>query len=136
MNEWFSVNSQTIKDNGFGDEVYKVSSWAMVVDINFKATAPAFYSAVQHGKSRVAKSTDLKVGDGCVPFGSEHPETEYCLTEDATTNSLAGVCDKWRYECGTNGTGDCGDQVLVKCFDWVNMQDATNTADTANCYTL
>jgi len=56
------LNAPNIKANGFSEETYKVSSWAMIVDINFKATAPAFYSAVQHGHNRWANSTGVKVG--------------------------------------------------------------------------
>lgn len=47
MNWWFSLNAGTISANGFTNaETFKVSSWAIVVDVNFKASAPAFYSAV------------------------------------------------------------------------------------------
>lgn len=46
MNAWYTTNSNAIKGAGFTGDQLKVSSWAMVVDINFAKTAPKMYSAV------------------------------------------------------------------------------------------
>ena len=51
MNAWWTTNQQKIKDAGFSGDTLKVSSWAMIVDIEFSKTAPKFYSAVGFGKS-------------------------------------------------------------------------------------
>jgi len=109
INWWWWNNQQAIKDAGMTNaDTFKVSSWAMVVDINFVATSRPFHSAVQQGHS-VAKgdatgATTIAFGDGC---GSTAVSAgDYCLTEDANTNALKGVCDTWIISCAASAGCD------------------------------
>jgi hypothetical protein len=99
MNTWWYNNYNKIQASGAfatNKEIYKVSSWAIVIDITFKDTAPAFYSAVQTVTSVAGKNTGtIAVNVGCT--ANDFPAATYCLPEDATTNALAGVCKIWEY---------------------------------------
>jgi hypothetical protein len=65
MNAWWTTNQQKIKDAGFAGDTLKVSSWAMIVDIEFSKYAPKFYSAVGSGKSVESLASSFTIGKGC-----------------------------------------------------------------------
>lgn len=97
MNAWWTTNQQKIKDAGFAGDTLKVSSWAMIVDIEFSKTAPKFYSAVGSGKSVEGVASSFVNGKGCT--ATAIASGEFCLPENATTHSLYGVCNRWSSMC-------------------------------------
>lgn len=111
MNAWYTTNAEKIKAAGFTGDQLKVSSWAMLVDINFAKTAPKMYSAVQSGalanglvNDTNGASTAVTGSNGgfCTSTAVTNGGVEFCLTEDATTNSLPGVCGAWDATCKTS----------------------------------
>lgn len=112
MNAWWTTNQQKIKDAGFAGDNLKVSSWAMIVDIEFQKTAPKFYSAVGSGKSVEGKkqvaaaagppavtAVPATIGTGCT--ANNIAAGEFCLPENANTNALFGVCTKFFAMCNS-----------------------------------
>jgi hypothetical protein len=110
-----------------------VSSWCMIVDIDFRADAPAFSGPVQVGSNTHAAITGtIAEGEGCVQT-ADIPANDYCLPDDANTNSLAGVCETWNYQC-QNAAG-C-DQSTTYCYNNLASADASAASDNDFCYTL
>lgn len=125
MNAWWTTNQQKIKDAGFAGDALKVSSWAMIVDIEFAKTAPKFYSAVAHGNSIAGnkKADGWKTGTGCT--ASAIAAGHFCLPENANTNALFGVCTKWEAMCLA---ATCANDADTNC----KLADGSTNSATAN----
>lgn len=132
MNAWWTTNQQKIKDAGFAGDNLKVSSWAMIVDIEFRKDAPKFYSAVGFGKSVEGDNTaSFSAGTGCTT--TAFPVVEYCLPENANTNTLFGVCSRWADQCTASAA--CAAATDCKKYDGTASTAVSDVCATFTAFT-